>query len=308
MPFQLIFGDILDIKCDALINPTDEHLSGSGGLDRQIHLKAGKLFSMCCRDQAPICPGQAVMTPGFELGCAAVIHTAAPWYTGQIEEIEILRRCYENSLCLTAHHRYAHVAMPLIGSGLRAFPKELMLKTAVEEIRRFLSENDETTVTLVVHDMSQYSPDSRMLQSFEAYRRNGRNVRFCECCRETAPCFEPDVGFSPDESFSQMVLRKIDEKGMTDPECYNKANLDRKLFSKLRSQINYHPKKTTAVALAIALELDIEEARELLNKAGYSLSKSILFDQIIEYCLHEGIYDIYEVNQLLFRYEHSTLN
>ena len=110
-----------------------------------------------------------------------------------------------------------------------------------------------------------------------------------------------------DESFSQMVLRKIKEKGIKNSECYKKANVDKKLFSKIAGDIHYTPKKTTAVALAIALELSLPEARELLSKAGYALSKSSRFDIIIEYCLLHHIYNIHEVNIILYDFDQTLL-
>lgn len=109
------------------------------------------------------------------------------------------------------------------------------------------------------------------------------------------------------ETFQERLFRLIDQRRLSDVEVYKKANLDRKLFSKIRCNRDYRPKKITAVALAVALELNLDETKDLLSRAEMALSPSNRFDLIITYFLERKIYDIYTINLALFQHGQPML-
>ena len=336
MPIKFIRQDIAKIKCDAIVNPTDRNYSHGGGVDAAIHKAAGEKLYKACVKKGQLEVGKAVITDSFDLPCKYVIHTAGPhWKGGNEGEEKLLRSCYREALNISVENKCKSVAFPLIASGTFGFPKDRVLKIAVDEISSFLFEN-EMTVYIVVFDKTSYSISEKLFADIVEYiDDNYVDERELYCCstickneavdpemhirrrRKIAECIESKELLSDldldeklrqlDESFSQMLLRKIDEKGITDAECYKKANIDRKLFSKIRSDVNYKPSKPTVIAFAISLELSLAETNDMLRKAGFALSHSNKFDVIIEYFISIGNYNVFEINEVLFKFDQSTL-
>jgi hypothetical protein len=241
-----------------------------------------------------------------------------------------LKRAVEND-CET-------IAFPLISSGIYGYPKDEALQVAISAIQDFLTDHD-IDVTLVVFDKTAFTISRELLGAVESYidehyiesheirRRQLLDVErdaLYEADKDdpnyNEPIFEemlaPSIGApvplddlvgNLDEPFSQLLLRLIDAKEMSDVAVYKRANLDRKLFSKIRSNKGYMPSKRTAIALAVALELSLDETDDLLKRAGYTLSHAVKFDVIVEYFIINGKYDVFEINEVLFEYDQPLL-
>lgn len=324
MPLLIVQNDIVKIKTDAIVNAANTSLLGGGGVDGCIHRAAGPELLAECRTLGGCETGSAKITKGYRLPSKYVIHAVGPrWQDGKHGEEEKLASCYRVSLELAREHGCETVAFPLISSGIYGYPKDQAFKVAVDTIRAFLTEND-MTVYLVILDRRAYQIGGKLFADIAAYiEDNYEEAHFVsrsmlmkqpetllweEAPEKATYAKTLDDALSRiDESFSEMLLRKIDENGMTDAQCYKKANIDRRLFSKIRSDRQYKPSKTTAIAFAVALELSIDEAREMLMKAGFALSRSNKFDIIIEYFIAHGNYDVFEINEALFAFGQNLL-
>lgn len=329
MPLQIVRNDITKMKVDAIVNAANSSLLGGGGVDGCIHRAAGPELLAECKMLGGCETGSAKITKGYRLPCKYVIHAVGPrWRDGKHGEREKLVSCYRTSLALAKEHGCETVAFPLISSGIYGYPKDQALKVAIDTISDFLLEND-MTVYIVIFDRKAYQISEKLFSDIAAYIDDTyvdahtdsrasqlRRMQMLSEEPEEAICGAPmaasaksldDALSQIDESFSEMLLRKIDEKGMTDAQCYKKANIDRKLFSKIRSDKLYKPSKPTALAFAIALELPLDETKEMLMKAGFALSHSNKFDIIIEYFIEHGNYNVFEINEALFAFDQSLL-
>ncbi len=318
MPFFLVKSDITTMKTDAIVNAANTALSMGGGVCGAIFKAAGiEEMESACAPLAPIKTADAVLTAAFNLPSKFVIHTAGPVYRdGNSGEEAQLRACYTNSLALAKQYRCKSIAFPLISSGIYGYPKEEALRVAADAIQGFLQEH-EMEVHLVLFETLQ--PKSALLEQVDRYLDTaydptleqqlfdvGMDAFRDSCVHGSQPSLE-DMLQTLDEPFCDSLLRLIQQKKKTEVQVYKKANLDRKHFSKIRSGNGYMPGRKTILALAVALELSLEEAQWLLGLAGYSLSHASKFDVIVEYCLTEHIYDIFAINEILFSYDQPLL-
>lgn len=334
MPLQIVRNDITKMPVDAIVNAANSSLLGGGGVDGCIHRAAGPKLLAECRTLGGCQTGDAKITNAYDLPCNYVIHAVGPiWRGGQFHERELLTSCYENSLALAKEKHCETIAFPLISSGIYGYPKAQALKVAIDAISAFLMEND-MTVYIVIFDKAAYRISSKLFSDIASYiddhyvethinktsevmrrQKQFQEMNLCESISLPEPSNVPlnkaatleDALQQMDESFSEMLLRKIDESGMTDSQCYKKANINRKLFSKIKNDKYYKPSKPTVLAFALALELPLPEIRDMLMKAGFALSHSSKFDVIVEYFILKQNYSIYEINEALFAFDQSLI-
>lgn len=333
MPFEIVQNDIINMHVDVVVNTANPEVNIGSGVDRAIHQKAGKELLQARKQIGKIDLGDAKITPGFNLDAKYVIHTVGPiWHGGKHQEEQILASCYRKSLKLAKEYQFNSIAFPLLATGNYGFPKPLALQIAVKEISSFLFEND-MQIYLVVFDKDAFALSEKLFKSvsryidahyvdqkmIEEYDRmpfseriyrsalNDRSISFNASIFPTEVDEWEEILPNLDATFSKTLLTLIDKTGKKDAEIYKKANVDRKLFSKIRNNTNYKPSKTTVLAFAFALELDINETKDLIGRAGYALSHSNQFDVIVEYFLVNHNYDIFELNEVLFAFDQPLL-
>ena len=343
MPFTIERNDITKLKVDAIVNAANTALQMGGGVCGAIFTAAGAdRLQNACDNLAPIKTGEAVITQGFNLPAKFIIHTAGPVYKdGRHGEEALLRACYTNSLKIATKHNCESVAFPLISSGIYGYPKTEALRVATSAIRDYLNEND-IAVSLVVFDKTAFEVSKGLLGAVESFidehyidehttsRRSLLDVEekaltesyseILSMPKQLAEDEESDMMLADmaaiefddlignlDEPFSKTLLQLIDKTGRKDADVYRRANIDRRLFSKIRSNEDYTPSKPTVIAFAVALELTVDQTKDLLERAGFALSRSRKFDVIVEYFIQSRKFDVFQINEVLFTYDQPLL-
>lgn len=323
MSLKLLNADITRFPCDALIISSDSSLMNGGAAYGACYSAAqmnfGEYISNHFRDEISV--GNAYLIEkekanfSDDLKAKNVIVTTAPqWVGGESNEIEQLASCYVNSLEKARKTGAKKIAVSIINSRIFGFPSNLSELIAKRAILRYL-ENYDLDVYLILHNWKSYGVNRDKIEKLRQYIEKTKAEEMCfaaevpkrkELSASKRASLEERLK-NKDESFSEMLLRLIDERGMKDSDCYNKANVSRKVFSKIRCDRSYHPKKETALAFALALELDIEGTQQLLRTAGYSLSHSNIADIIVEYHILNGIFKVSDINEMLYEYDQKLL-
>ena len=344
MPFQIVRNDISHMRVDAIVDTANPCPVIGQGVDSVIHEKAGPALLAARQKICHIGVGCAAITPAFHLHSQYIIHTVGPvWNGGSYGEEVLLRSCYDHSLQLALKYRCSSVAFPLISTGNYGFPKDRALQIAIAAFSEFLLKH-EMQIYLVVFDRASFKLSEKLFQSVASYidenyvdtceiaaygvvpeerrrirRHRNRNAEDRMVLEKCAPCYSiptalpsqamslEDMLKQADAGFAETLLKLIDRTGKKDSEIYKKALLSKQHFSKIRNNPNYKPTKPTAIALALALELDLEATKDLIGRAGYALTNSSKFDLIIQYHIENKKFNVLEINCVLFAHDQSLL-
>ena len=346
MPFEIVRNDIVKMQVDAIVNTANPFPEIGSGVDTAIHTAAGPKLLQARKLIGDIARGDAAITPAFNMQAKYVIHTVGPvWEGGNAAEADCLRSCYRKSLELAVENNCESIAFPLLATGNYGFPKDQALQIAVSTISDFLLKTD-MMVYLVVFTDKAFTLSEKLFSAVQSYidehyvaekieeeypeylsreammelrtireRRFRMNTLDCDVIDYCEDMPLPLAGMASLEelleqeemTFSEALLDWLIKKDLNDPDVYKKANIDRKLFSKIRNNPDYKPKKNTAIALALALELDLEETKEFIGRAGYALTHSSKYDIIIEYFIRQKNYNVFEINEVLFAYNYPLI-
>lgn len=340
MPFRIAYADITQLEVDAIVNPTDRRYSGGGGVDYQIHELCGPALCEATSELTELHLGEAKATPGFALPCKYIIHTSGPkWKKSHNLEISLLGSCYRNSVQLANLLGCRSIAFPLVSSKGKGFPKEQALTTAIDAILECSEEYPDMEIILTIFGKwTQALPEgfweglSAMIEKYYEPEPEEDEFEFYEkiltcskvCAEPTGEKNSPQVLSSfitdlldnpsrknldkiiLDESFARMLNRLIDERKSKTNEILDQLGMSGAALSKLRNGKN-NPHKNTVFAFAIFFRLSLEETTEMLMKAGFAVNPSSMQDIVISNLIKEGIYDRYQIDDLLFNLDLQPL-
>lgn len=345
MPFEIIRSDItaLPFHVDAIVNTANPHPIIGSGTDTAVHEAAGERLLQARREIGDIERGSAAITPAFDLRAKYVIHAVGPaWQGGEHGEEDTLRKAYDSALSLAAENDCDSVAFPLMSSGNYGFPRDRALSIAIAAFSDFLL-RQEMQIYLVVFSREAFVLSTHLMQSVESYidehyiaekiaheyrhDRGGRRLREeSALSREnrieadyalSAPMIVPAAIAAPSiedrlaqksETFTQALRRIMIERDLSNPDVYKRANMGKKTFNKIYNDLNHQPSKRSALQIAIALEMNLDDTKDFIARAGYALSPSSRFDVVLSCLIEQGVTNMLEVDAVLFEFTETTLS
>lgn len=311
MPLHVIdCEDITKIKCDALVSVKEKPF-----LEKKV--------SKPIVNKEEI--GNAKIAKADNSLQKYVVHVVIPaWRGGNFNEINQLGESYQNALELAKKYDCETIVFPLLSSGSDGYPKKQVFYITTKTISNFLQEN-EMTVIIGVQDRTYainqtFAINQTLYEDISKYiskKLHNLLIDNCFYCKKVDFYdYEIDAHVSPSlkeklskihDDFATTLLKFIETKGITEVECYKKANVSRQTWYKIVNEKNYKPSKITVISFAIALRLTLEETQKLLATVGYTLSESSRFDIIIEYFIEKGVYDVFTINETLFLFNEICL-
>ena len=339
MPFEIVRNDITRMKADAIVDTANPHATIGAGTDYAIHKAAGPKLLEARTKIGEIPPGQCAATPAYRLHARYVLHAVGPvWQDGSHHEAELLRSAYDAALSMAASLKCRSVAFPLMAAGSYGFPHEVALSVAIQAFTDFLMAHD-MRISLVLFGEDAFSLAGTLFDDLRSFIDNNyvsaqleeeydaprcslrsRREQFTRRAANRAECDSALTGAArkpaaqapvpsggglqeflqqSESSFSEHLLDLLKEKGMKDSEVYRRAQVSRQLFNKIINKKDYQPAKSTAIQLALGLELDLAQTQKLLDKAGYSLTRSSKADLVIQYYIARKEYSIVKINVAL---------
>ena len=336
MPFQIIRNDITKVNADAIVNSANPEPIYGAGVDQAIYKAAGEKKLLAERKKiGDIAPGHIAVTPAFDLPAKYVIHAVGPiWQDGNHGELDVLKSCYEKSLKKAYALRCKSIAFPLISTGVYGYPKDKGLQVALTVLQEFAMHH-RMEIFLVIYDTDSYELSGKVFDDIESYiddnyvdenqsayydgieekmeflreqrfrRRRNMDARKSSVANlnvfkeKTAGDRDKDIIEEDDKTFQEKLFEYLDASGMKDHEFYKSVLLSKQLFSKLRSNKYYQPSRTTAFLFCLKLKLNIEEAQDLLSRAGYALNPTNKVDMVVKACIENKQYDVFEIDLYL---------
>ena len=327
MPLKIVRNDITKMNTEAIVNTANEYVTAVSGCDIAIYNAAGYEELLNYRkEQIGIREeGSVFITPGYNLNARFIIHAVSPFYSSGGRNVEEkLRGCYQKSLKMAKEYKISSIAFPLISTGAFGWPIEDGMRIAVDEIKTFLK-NNEMDIYIVVFDEESTAAGKKIYPKLAEFintyyvalcRKNeyedcdyeaindeslNNSEVFDELIRNLEKNLEEKT-MQKSDSFSEYLMRKIDEKGLDYAEVYKRAVVDRKLFSKIKNNPEYHPQKITALCLCVGAMLSLEETKVVLARAGYAFSPSDLTDIIFAFYIENGHYNVIDIDIQLENY------